>query len=72
MSNVYAYNERTGMTVVVPSHHVSHPILGADLREVRSPKRRARLSEIVEGDKPSSRKQTRLTDTVTPDNDKDK
>lgn len=71
MTNVYAYNERTGKTVQVPAHHVSHPNLGADLREVRSPKRRARLSEIVtDGEKPA--RKTRLTDTVTPDNDKDK
>lgn len=71
MTNVYAYNERTGKTVLVPAHHVSHPNLGADLREVRSPKRRARLSEIVADEKPT-RKTARLTDTVTPDNDKDK
>lgn len=70
MTNVYAYNERTGKTVLVPAHHVSHPNLGADLREVRSPKRRARMSEIV-ADEGKPTRTTRLTDTVTPDKDKD-
>lgn len=70
MSTVYAYNERTHKTVSVPKHHVSHPILGADLREVRSPKRRARLSEIVNEGLPS-RKQQRLAEPVAPDTDKD-
>lgn len=74
MTNVYAYNELTKRTALVPAHHVSHPILGASLREVRSSKRRGRLSEIVADEKPkkaTERSETRLTNTAAPDKDKD-
>ena len=71
MTFVNAYNERTGLTVLVPEDHVTHPVFGLDLREVRSPKRRARLSEIVKDNADSEESAERLTDTAAPDKDKE-
>lgn len=70
MKTVYALNELTNLVVSVPVDHLTHPVLGANLREVRSPKQRARLSEIVtDGDtKPTAR---RVTTVATPDKDKE-
>lgn len=50
---VFAYNEISGVVADVPERHLAHPILGANLREVKSGKTRGRLSEIVKSDAPA-------------------
>lgn len=47
---VYAYNELTQVVAAVPAHYLTHPVLGANLRQVSSGKTRGRLSEIVAKD----------------------
>ena len=44
---VYAYNEISDVVRAVPRNHLNHPILGANMREVRNGKARGRLSEII-------------------------
>lgn len=71
MTQVFAYNELTRLTGQVPENHLKHPILGANLREVRSGKRRGRMSEIVTDAPAENRREkrtnNRMTDTVAPD-----
>lgn len=50
MDTVYAYNEVSGVVAQVPERFLTHPILGANLRQVRNGKTRGRLSEIVKSD----------------------
>lgn len=68
MKNVHVINRISGAIGVVPENHLNHPVLGADLEEVRNGKQRGRLSEIV---KDSSESATRVTNVATPDKDKD-
>lgn len=70
MDTVLVYNELTGVSGEVSRDHFEHPILGAHLREVRSDKRRGRLSEIVKEDAPAT-SANRVTNVVTPDKDKE-
>jgi len=70
MDTVLAYNEVSEVTKRVPRNHFDHPILGAHLREVRSPKKRSRLSEIVTEDAPAT-STARVTNVATPDKDKE-
>ena len=53
MSTVFAFNEVSGVVASVPARYLSHPVLGQNLREVRSGKHRARLSEIVRDEAPA-------------------
>lgn len=68
MKNVHVINRISGAVGVVPENHLNHPVLGADLEEVRNGKKRARLSEIIT-DSPESPK--RVTNVATPDKDKE-
>lgn len=52
MSNVFAINEISGVVALVPKRFLTHPVLGKNLREVRSGKTRGRLSEIIKSDVP--------------------
>lgn len=70
MTNVFAHNDLTGKTVEVTRNQLDHPILGANLREVRSRKRRGRLSEIIKEDAPASSK-ARRTEPDASDKDKE-
>lgn len=65
---MHVINRVSRVTGVVPKDHLDHPVLGADLEEVRNGKQRGRLSEIV---KDSSESATRVTNVATPDKDKD-
>lgn len=49
---VYAQNQISGVVALVPARYLSHPVLGANLREVRNGKVRGRLSEIIKPDEP--------------------
>lgn len=69
MKNVHVQNRISGVVGVVPENHLSHPVLGANLVEVRNGKTRGRLSEIVK-DSPSETA-TRVTNVATPDKDKE-
>ncbi|QDH92196.1 hypothetical protein SEA_PHILLYPHILLY_45 [Microbacterium phage PhillyPhilly] len=75
MDNVYARNRISGVVAAVPENHLDHPILGKNLDEVRSGKKRGRISEIVtdspESKKDSSGSATRTTNVAVPDKDKD-
>lgn len=68
MKNVHVINRISRVTGVVPENHLNHPVLGADLEEVRNGKQRGRLSEII---KDSPQSATRVTNAVTPDKDKE-
>ena len=73
MTTEYAYNELTGVTAQVPSEHIDHPILGANLRRVRNGKRRGRMTDIIPKDTedaPATSKR-RVTNVATPDKDKE-
>lgn len=50
---VFAYNEISGVVASVPERYLTHPVLGKNLREVRSGKARGRLSEIIKSDAPA-------------------
>lgn len=66
MDTVLAFNERSRVTALVPRDHLDHPILGADMREVDSAKKRGRLSEIVK-DAEGESSAARVTNVATPD-----
>ena len=40
-NQVYAVNDLNGVVALVPRHYLSHPVLGANLREVRNGKTRS-------------------------------
>lgn len=68
MKNVHVFNRVSRVTGVVPENHLNHPVLGANLEQVRNGKKRERLSEIVKDSEGSA---TRVTNVATPDKDKD-
>lgn len=68
MKNVHVINRISRVTGVVPENHLNHPVLGADLEEVRNGKNRGRLSEIIKDSEESAK---RVTNVATPDKDKD-
>lgn len=53
MSTVFAFNEISGVVASVPARYLDHPVLGKNLREVRTGKKRVRLSEIVRDEAPA-------------------
>ena len=69
MKTAYAQNDITGIVCLVPVDHLTHPVLGKHLTEVRGSKPRARLSEIVKD--PAKGSARRVTNVVTPDKDKE-
>lgn len=71
MSNVYAYNELTGLTALVPEEHVDHPILGVNLRRVRNGKQRGRMTDIIAPEDAPATSKHRVTNVDTPDKDKE-
>ena len=71
MTNEYAYNELTGVTAEVPSEHIDHPILGANLRRVRNGKRRGRMTDIISPEDAPATSKRRVTNVATPDKDKE-
>lgn len=70
MDTVLAFDEVSRRTALVPRDHFDHPILGANMREVDSDKKRGRLSEIVK-DAVGESSANRVTNVVTPDKDKE-
>ena len=70
MKTACAVNRLTNQVVSVPRDHLNHVGLGKNLDEVRSPKPRARLSEIVKDSPKDSAR--RVTNVATPDKNKDK
>lgn len=69
MKNVHAKHRISGLVATVPEDQLDHPVLGANLERVRSPKKRGRLSDIVKD--VDSASAHRVTNVATPDKDKE-
>lgn len=69
MKTAFAHNSLTQRVVEVPLDHLTHPVLGKNLSQVRNGKPRARVSEIVKDSKKGSTR--RVTNVATPDKDKE-